>query len=160
MGLTDNEKTRFDLALFDREAAAYDSAREHFARELHRIMADIDALLRDKGFFDPTSAEPSGTHRVKLPSHYEFGWSKPQGASKEFGLYYCSGRSKDLVLSATLYEDRSFSFHLEDWYMPTLKGDLKDGFLEHIVEYANASKKVRAEMLKSKALSWHDEPTE
>jgi len=146
--VTDNEETSFDLALFTREAAAYDSAREHFAREMHRIMAHIDALLRVKGLFDPTLAFPNGVRRVKLPWHYEFAAAKPDGVNKELNLYYGSGRRKDLVLYSTLYGDGSFGFNFIDRHMPTVKRDLENGFLEHIVEYANASKKVRADMLK------------
>lgn len=153
-----NQAETYDLTLFEREAAAYESATEHYLSALHKIFSHTASLLRDGGLLKPLDDQVPMSIDIRLPWSYTLGVRSYGPGSVRYYVWSrsWSGRGKEFVADTAIFRDGTFDYSFSQEVLEGFAAALRLGFMDCIREYSSRDKKGRMEMLRQRRPSGDD----
>jgi len=139
----------YDLTLFEREVAAYQSAIEHHLRALHQVLSHIASPLRGGDLLKPQEDQVSMSVEIRLPWLYTLGVEANGPGSISYYVWSrpWSGRGKEFVSNTAIFRDGTFNYSFRQERLAKFDGVLRLGFVDCVAEYVSRNKKGRTEML-------------
>jgi len=158
---TDGQVQPYDLTLFEREAAAYQSATEHYLRALHQVLVDIASRLRGGGLLKPQDDQAPMSIDIKLPWSYTLGVESNGPGSIRYYVWsrLWSGRGRESVAHTAIFRDGTFDYSFSRERLEEFAASLRLGFVDRVGEYVSLDRKGRMEMLRQRRPS-EDEKVE
>lgn len=153
-----NQGVTYDLTLIEREAAAYQSAAEHYLWALHKIFSHTASLLHDGGLLKPLDDQVPMSIDTKLPWSYTLGVEFNGPGSIRYYVWsrLWSGRGKEFVANTAIFRDGTFDYSFSQERLEDFAAALRLGFMDCISEYVSRDKKGRMEMLRQRRPSGDD----
>ena len=123
-----------DLTGFERAAATYASAMEHYLRELHQILAHIGTLLLVGGLLKMERGAAATDVQVRLPWFYDLGVETNGPGSMRYYVWSrsWSGRGKEFVANTGISRDGTFDFSFSQERLEEFAAALRLGFVDRI----------------------------
>ena len=157
-----NRGVAYGLTLFEREAAAYSGATEHYLRTLHQIFSHTTSLLRGGDLLKPQDDQGAMSIDIRLPWSYTLGVEFNGPGSTRYWVWSrsWSGRAKEFVSSTAIYRNGEFDYSFSQEDLSEFDRCLRFGFLDRVAEYASRDKSGRAEILGQRRPSEDDKVEE